>query len=168
MIGLGWISGPAQGHGRTIEEGTIIEGGCQCGALRYRVKRLGRSSVGHCRMCQRAVGNFYAALVVAEGLKLTRGERGLFASSNVSSRGFCRDCGTPLSLENVDDDVIEITTASLDHPDLVPPTRQVNHAYGWPFTDGIGALPHAENEAENDAWNAQVVSTQLPVPKRAR
>ncbi|MGR3466633.1 MAG: GFA family protein [Shimia sp.] len=143
-----------------------IEGGCQCGAVRYRIERLGRSSVCHCRMCQRAVGGFYAALVVAEGLEWTRGTRGLFASSNLSRRGFCRACGTPLSLENVGDDVIEITTASLDHPDLAPPTRQVNHHHGWPFTDGIGALPDAENATENEAWNACVVSRQFRTPER--
>lgn len=140
----------------------IITGGCQCGAVRYRVAALGRSSVCHCRMCQRAFGGFYAPLVVAKGLTWTSGTRRLFASSNLSQRGFCGDCGTPLTLENFDDALVEIATGSLDNPELAPPTRQINHRYACSFTDGIGTLPIPDDDtiADNDAWNATVVSNQ--------
>lgn len=141
-----------------------ITGGCQCGAIRYRIAALGRSSVCHCRMCQRAFGAFYAPLVIAHGLTWTQGERRLFASSNISRRGFCSDCGTPLSLENVDDDQIEIATGTLDDPELAPPTLQINHRYGCSFSDGIGHLPEPDQDtvADNDAWNATVISYQKP------
>jgi hypothetical protein len=34
-----------------------ITGGCQCGAVRYRIEGdLGRASICHCRMCQKAFG----------------------------------------------------------------------------------------------------------------
>lgn len=142
-----------------------ITGGCQCGAVRYSIESLGRSSVCHCRMCQRAFGAFYAPLVIANGLEWTAGKRRLFASSNLSQRGFCGDCGTPLSLENFDDDQIEIATGSLDDPEMAPPTLQINHRYACRFTDGIGDLPEPDADAvdDNDAWNARVVSYQGPV-----
>ncbi len=35
-----------------------LTGGCQCGAVRFSVGRLGRASVCHCRMCQKAFGSF--------------------------------------------------------------------------------------------------------------
>ena len=145
-----------------MTRGVDIGGGCQCGAVRYRARSLGRSPVCHCRMCQRAFGAFYAPLVIAEGLEWTAGERRLFASSNISRRGFCGDCGTPLSLENVDDDQIEIATGTLDDPEAAPPTQQINHRYACSFADGIGGLPEPDDEgvAENDAWNAKVVSHQ--------
>ncbi|MEM8663029.1 MAG: GFA family protein [Pseudomonadota bacterium] len=148
----------------TMTADTEITGGCQCGAVRYRVASLGRSSVCHCRMCQRAFGAFYAPLVIAHGLEWTAGTRRLFASSNISQRGFCERCGTPLSLENFEDDQVEIATGTLDNPELAPPTLQINHRYACSFTDGIGALPEpdAEGTAENDAWNAKVVSYQKP------
>jgi hypothetical protein len=39
-------------------------GGCQCGAVRFHVEGpLGDASVCHCRMCQKASGNFYLPLV---------------------------------------------------------------------------------------------------------
>ena len=115
-------------------------------------------------MCQRAFGAFYAPLVIASGLEWTQGERSLFASSNISQRGFCAKCGTPLSLENLDDDQVEIATGTLDDPELAPPTVQINHRYACSFADGIGALPEpdAEAVADNDAWNAKVVSFQRP------
>lgn len=141
-----------------------ITGGCQCGAVRYSVASLGRSSVCHCRMCQRAFGSFYAALVIAHGLTWTKGERRLFASSNLSQRGFCGDCGTPLTLENFDDDQIEIATGTLDDPERAPPTLQINHRFACTFTDGIGTLPIPDDKtvADNDAWNATVISYQKP------
>ena len=147
-----------------MTENLEITGGCQCGAVRYRVASLGRSSVCHCRMCQRAFGAFYATLVIANGLEWTRGQRRLFRSSNISQRGFCGECGTPLSLENFDDDQVEIATGTLDNPELAPPTVQINHRYACSFTDGIGALPEPDDAgvAEHDAWNAKVISYQKP------
>ncbi|SDE14434.1 Uncharacterized conserved protein [Paracoccus isoporae] len=141
-----------------------ITGGCQCGAIRYRIDALGRSSVCHCRMCQRAFGAFYAALVVANGLEWTQGTPRYFTSSNISKRGFCADCGTPLSLENFADDQVEIATGTLDDPEQAPPGLQINHRYACSFADGIGALPEPDDQtiAENDAWNAQVISYQKP------
>ena len=113
-------------------------------------------------MCQRAFGAFYAPLVIVHGFEWTKGERRLFASSNVSQRGFCGACGTPLSLENFDDDQVEIATGTLDDPEIAPPTVQINHRYSCSFTDSIGNLPQPDDAAivEHDAWNAKVVSRQ--------
>ena len=53
-------------------------GGCQCGAVRFHVEgALGDASVCHCRMCQKASGNFYLPLVSVRGAKLTWTRRGL-------------------------------------------------------------------------------------------
>lgn len=145
-----------------MEQTTDITGGCQCGAVRYLIGSLGQSSVCHCRMCQRAFGAFYAPLVVAIDLEWTSGSRRLYNSSNISQRGFCGDCGTPLSFENFDDDDVEIATGSLDNPEIAPPTLQINHRYACSFADGIGGLPEPDDAtiAQNDAWNAKVVSRQ--------
>ena len=81
-----------------IEQGPY-SGGCQCGAIRYRVAALGRPSFCHCRMCQKAFGNYFAALVGTKktGLHWTKGEPSFFRSSEIVQRGFCKDCGTPLT-----------------------------------------------------------------------
>ncbi len=41
-----------------------FSGGCQCGAIRFRTTDLiDNAHICHCRMCQKAAGNYFAALV---------------------------------------------------------------------------------------------------------
>ncbi len=81
-----------------------ITGGCQCGAVRYRVDgELTWAHVCHCRMCQKASGNYFMALANAQKdeFVVTRGEISWFRSSDPVRRGFCKDCGTPLIFETI-------------------------------------------------------------------
>ncbi|MDB5447359.1 MAG: glutathione-dependent formaldehyde-activating, partial [Phenylobacterium sp.] len=62
----------------------IRTGGCQCGAVRFRVDgELGRASLCHCRMCQKAFAAPFGALVTVAQHQLvwTRGARQRFQSS---------------------------------------------------------------------------------------
>lgn len=63
-------------------------GGCQCGAVRYEISGgLGRASICHCRMCQKALGNAFAPLVTARGLRYLRAEpSSRFTPRRASSR----------------------------------------------------------------------------------
>ena len=46
----------------SLDNRPVYSGGCQCGAVRFHVEgALGDASVCHCRMCQKATGNFYHA-----------------------------------------------------------------------------------------------------------
>ncbi len=59
-------------------------GGCQCGAVRYRVEgKLSFPHICHCRMCQKASGNYFAPLarVSDDDFEVTRGEASWFYSS---------------------------------------------------------------------------------------
>ena len=98
-------------------------GGCQCGKLRYSFKgQLGKASICHCRMCQKAFGSWGAALVdmaIVE-FKWTRGEPAVFRSSSIVSRGFCKDCGTPMFMRDDGDPDIEIAIGTLDNPNDIP------------------------------------------------
>jgi hypothetical protein len=137
-------------------------GGCQCGAVRFRVARFGRSSICHCRMCQKAFGSFFGALVTAHDLAWTRGEPVRFASSNLVKRSFCADCGTPLTYEY--DGGVEIAVGALDDPAVAPPTIQVNPADKQPFFDGLSSLPTRPEGAEPtmEAFKARVINYQHP------
>jgi len=100
---------------------TYATGGCQCGAVRFRVTEpLGRANLCHCRMCQRATGNAFAPLVTARGVEF-EGEPGRFASSDVAERGFCGRCGTPLFYAPVGSDAVELMIGALDDPGAVQP-----------------------------------------------
>lgn len=99
----------------------VISGGCQCGRIRYamHVDRVEKPHVCHCRMCQKATGGLFAALAgcAKHALEWTRGSPAFFASSNLATRGFCRDCGTPLTFSyNTPEARIYVTIGSLDDP----------------------------------------------------
>ena len=96
-----------------------MTGGCQCGAVRYALHAQPTGSLCHCRMCQRAVGGPFAALtgVARSDLKWTKGAPKTYASSSIATRGFCADCGTPLTFVYNHRDRISVTTGSLDEPE---------------------------------------------------
>src|SRR3954464_13368274 len=100
-------------------------GGCQCGAVRFAVEEgLGRASICHCRMCQKAFGNAFAPLVTAPGLTFTRGSPAYFRSSNQVKRVFCPACGTPLTYEP-DGLSPEVAICAFDDPAVAPPVIQL-------------------------------------------
>ena len=69
--------------------GTTLSGGCQCGAVRFRAAEIGRPSVCHCRMCQKAFGGFFGPLVTCGAITWTRGGPKWFASSDSADREKC-------------------------------------------------------------------------------
>ena len=77
------------------------EGGCQCGAIRYRIDGapLGLA-VCHCTECQRQSGSAFgmSLLVPAAALRLTAGTLNSFAvkcdSGRTKTCTFCPACGT--------------------------------------------------------------------------
>lgn len=121
-----------------------LTGGCQCGAIRYRLaSQPTGASVCHCRMCQKAFGNYVAPLagVPTSDLIWTRGEPGRFRSSDAVERGFCRDCGTPLTYRVLERDRISVSIGSLDDPDAVEPAEQFGIEGKRAIFDRLGALP---------------------------
>ncbi len=107
------------------EEPVRLSGGCQCGAVRYEVSMRPQGvHLCHCRMCQRAVGNVFAALapVKRSALRWLDEEPAQFASSTVARRGFCPHCGTPISFAYNESEWIALATGSFDDPAALPPT----------------------------------------------
>src|SRR5215813_2131600 len=105
------------------------EGGCLCGAVRYRVSGvpLARSRC-HCRSCRLAVGSAGVAWVVfaRNNFSLLKGTPSRFSSSPSVVRTFCAVCGTSIGYEPSDaPNQIEITTATFDDPELFAPEREV-------------------------------------------
>src|SRR5258708_2636238 len=64
-----------------LQDNSLLTGGCQCGAVRFRVERLGGAAICHCRMCQKAFGGFFGPLVSGYGVVWTRNEPDYFQSS---------------------------------------------------------------------------------------
>ena len=112
-----------------------MSGGCQCGAVRFCVTEVGRASLCHCRMCQKAFGGIGGALVTAKAFTYTRGQPAYFQSSNKVRRGFCSACGTPLTFET--GHAVDISIAAFDRPELLPPVLQLATEARLPWVDHI-------------------------------
>lgn len=109
------------------EPATPLTGGCQCGAVRFRAGgQLGRASICHCRMCQKAFAGPFGALVTVAVADLvwTRGAPAHFQSSDRVRRGFCAACGTPLTFE-WSADQIDLAVFAFDDPSRVEPVVQL-------------------------------------------
>jgi hypothetical protein len=140
-------------------------GGCQCGAVRYRISGpFGRAGICHCRMCQKAFGSFYAPLVSTRGANLvwTRGTPKKFQSSSAAARGFCADCGTPLTYEAPDG--VALAIGAFDNPQAIAPGVQWGVEGKLPYVDRVHELPQQHTQADLDAapFLADLVSYQHP------
>jgi len=130
-----------------------LSGGCQCGAVRYHAtERLDNAHICHCRMCQKAMGSFFAPLVgfPVESFKWTRGEPSIFMSSEHVQRGFCSQCGTPLFYRNENNPRIAMTIGSLDHPELVAPYVQVGNESRMPYFAALATLEGDTTTEQDD------------------
>jgi hypothetical protein len=149
-----------------MDRTATITGGCQCGAVRYALSaEPTHGSVCHCRMCQKATGNFFAPLtgVKLEELTWTRGEPAIFRSSKLVERGFCRDCGTPLSFRYLDRDRIMLMVGSLDAPERAAIAMQYGVESRLPAFETLHTLPGAtSDEGETPERLAKFASRQHP------
>ncbi len=141
-----------------------ITGGCQCGAVRYALRAVpGNAHFCHCRMCQRAVGGPFVALtsMARTEIEWTRGAPAFFQSSSVAKRGFCRDCGTPLSFAYDRSDRFSVTVGSLDHPEDYPIERHFGVESKMPWLKLGDGLPEEETgDVEADPRTVGMVDLQ--------
>ncbi|MGE0238079.1 MAG: GFA family protein [Parvibaculaceae bacterium] len=129
--------------------GPVLTGGCQCGAVRYRVDGpLGRAGICHCRMCQKAFGGWGAALVSVPEAQLTwtRGRPAEFRSSAIVARGFCARCGTPLHMKEDGDPTYEIAIGTLDDPETAAPIEQAGVEAELSWFKSMSGLPRQATE----------------------
>ena len=80
------------------------DGGCLCGAVRFRVSGPPAWVAHcHCQSCRRASGAAFLTWVgyTEETWQLTKGAPVRFESSTGAWRRFCPACGTPLTYEGV-------------------------------------------------------------------
>ena len=143
-----------------------LSGGCQCGTVRFKVSgEPGRSSICHCRMCQKAFGGYFAALVdTKEGsLTWTRGAPSHYQSSNKVKRGFCNKCGSPLTFEHPNG--VDLALGAFDQPEKALPVLQVSDpSETIAGFAGLHKLPrhNAADQVSADKYLDSIISYQHP------
>lgn len=111
----------------------MIEGGCNCGAVRYKL--AGKPVVTaqcHCRNCQRQSGSAFSVnLVVRQSEVETSGELTTYADTDTLSgnpvyRRFCGTCGSPIFSDLSDSKGMTIIKlGTLDDPAAFAPAVSV-------------------------------------------
>ena len=109
---------------------SAFTGKCACGQVKYEsseppIVQL----ICHCRDCQRASGGSGAALAI-DRLNFTAAQPKYYSvtarSGRTMRRGFCQDCGSPISIRRPETPMVEfIHAASLDNPSSFAPSCEV-------------------------------------------
>lgn len=141
-----------------------ITGGCQCGSVRYELNGLPqRASICHCRMCQRATGSYMAPLANVEirNFTITKGKLAIYQSSPVAERGFCAECGSPLTFHYTEMEDISVTIGSLDDPDIAVPSKQYGIESMSRHWHDLAGLPGSTvNESMPPDWLQKIKAHQ--------
>ena len=121
------------------------EGGCFCGAVRYRVDGQPKSVTHcHCLDCRKVSGAAFLTWIELERrqFELTRGTPERLEYESRVVRRFCGACGTPLTYERLKEpENVDVTLCSLDDPVAFQPQDHVWADRQLSWADVGGELP---------------------------
>jgi hypothetical protein len=110
---------------------TVQEGGCACGAVRFRVRAAPqRVGLCHCMTCRKIHGSAFGVYAVFErGDVEFSGHTSVWESSQTGRRHFCPVCGSVAFMDYLSSPEIDVPHRHLqaDLRALVPPPRAVAH-----------------------------------------
>lgn len=105
------------------------EGGCACGHVRFRVTGAPSGSVGncHCRACQKASGAPFMTWAIFPKAQVAwiGAELSWYRSSTFAERGFCSQCGTPISIHDFASETYDLPTVLFDDPERFAPVEDI-------------------------------------------
>lgn len=113
------------------------EGGCLCGAVRYRVSgKPIAATLCHCADCRKASGGINVAWAVfnKDNFEWLAGVPSDYSSSPGIHWLFCPVCGSTVGYRRSErPNHMDVTTGTLDDPDLVPPDVEIwlKERIGW-------------------------------------
>ena len=129
------------------------EGGCLCGAVRYRVTgEAVATTLCHCRSCRRASGGTNVAWAVFDNgsFEWLSGEASAYSSSPGIEWLHCAKCGSLVGYRRASrPEHMDITTGTLDDPACFPPAVEIwlDHKIAWETLDP--ALPNRPQSSLN-------------------
>ena len=130
------------------------EGGCLCGAVRYRVSgEPVATTLCHCVSCRRATGGVSVAWAVfdADKVAILSGEVREYSSSPGIFWGSCAACGSLVTYRRDSrPNHRDVTTATLDDPAAFPPAVEiwVGEKCDWEVLNS--SLPHKQRSSLNE------------------
>ncbi len=144
-----------------------VEGGCQCGAVRYKLKAAPLAVYAcHCKDCQRFSGTTHSISMVvpADQLQLTLGVLSMFEKPADSGRIVrmlgCQGCGTKIWNEPANNpDMLILKAGTLDDLSWAAPVGNIWTASKAPWVDLDENVPNFEQQPASrqpliEAWAA--------------
>ncbi len=127
----------------------MLTGGCHCGEIRYEVDgEPHHSTLCHCTDCRRNAGAPMVCWTLFSNarFRVTQGEATVYASSEHGRRHFCPACGTGLFYTNgqIFPDQTDIQSSTLDTPEALPPSAQIQVADRIAWMKDVHGLPAFE------------------------
>lgn len=123
-------------------------GRCHCGAIRYSMPTtVAHHALCHCTDCRRHSGAPLVGWALAGAADVDiSGTPKIYASSEHGRRHFCGTCGTGLFYTNeaIFPGMIDVQSATLDDPDLIPAGAQIQIADRIGWMEKLDALPAFE------------------------
>lgn len=143
----------------TDEKDFSLQGGCACGAVRYRMtSRPMFVNCCHCRWCQRESGASFAlnAIIEADRVVLLSGSPELVDTPTQSGKGQkfarCPSCRVALwsNYGGAGDALRFVRVGTLDEPDRLPPDMHIFTASKQPWVVLPPDTPAAEGYYDRD------------------
>ncbi len=123
----------------------VHEGGCLCGAIRYRVTgKPYNTNVCYCTQCQRHTGAAMPAFAAfrIDRFELLAGTPTQYRSSDFATRGHCARCGSSMFWWQDGADVMDVFLGTLDHPERMPrPDDQLWTIHRAPWLPELPDVP---------------------------
>lgn len=106
---------------------TIREGGCLCGAVRFKIEGEPLNvRVCHCRNCQKAMGSpFFARALFDPRALIVEGATARYPTSEALDREFCGACGTRLFSRRTNGTAVGVALAVFDDRNAFAPTEHI-------------------------------------------
>ena len=107
--------------------GTVREGGCFCGAVRFKAEgEPVNIRICRCRNCQKALSSpFYARALFVPSALHVEGEIGRYPSSEALNREFCIRCGSRLFSRRTNGTAVGVALAAFDDRNAFAPTEHI-------------------------------------------
>jgi hypothetical protein len=142
----------------------VHEGGCLCGAVRYRVTGDPvQVVICHCVNCQRNSGSAFSVnAIFAAGTMSVEGPTAIYDdvgdSGSVVRRVFCPVCGTPIESQSAYSapNYVVVKAGTFDHPDRFVPDSEVYCLRELPWVKGGKARVRHDGTISNPVGNGQV------------
>lgn len=127
----------------------MLEGGCLCGAVRYRAEgEPVDAGYCHCSLCRRSTGAPAVAWITfpVQAFRYTSAAPRVYRSSSRGQREFCGECGTQLVYrEQQGARTLDISMASLDEPEARAPEYHIFVADRLRWFDTADDLPRYDD-----------------------